>query len=699
MAQMTSLASLTSLRQMLAALGRVRGDKTVILISGGWPLDEREETSLMTTVAVEAAAARATLFTIFVPGSMFSADRRVMSSAPARDQFLHVGPLETLAAMTGGGTFRAEVNADAAFERLGRELAGYYRLGVEKEPADLDGKNRRLKVQVSRSGTTVRAREIFDVRTYEDRDWSARLASALEAPIPSSGVGLRMTSYLAADPDDRTRLKLLLTGEASRVQPGETTFQVLVRDLEGRKILSGEQPFGEATAEGFPFSTNLSVPPGNYIVRVAVIDGAGRVGSVEHRVDAQQVPLGVLSATGPLLIRVPSDPAADARLALDGVRQDERLAFEVLLEGSSSNLAGANVVFEIAATAEGPALVHSAAALSRGTRDDAVLAQAVADVRVLPPGEYVARAKVSSGSGPLGEVRRAFAVLGAPARVLPDAAGASPTIVGRREAPAAISARTIVARTRFTVDQVLAPQVLGVFLDRVAARPEAASPAMRALLDTARTAGVGELLVPEALAAEAPVAAFLKGLTLLAQKKYDPAANAFRAAMRASSDFYPAMVYLGACYAAGGNDKEAAGAWQTALIKEGDAVELHVLLTDALLRQDKGDLALAAVDRARARWPGDDGLRRRFVTAALLAGKYAEGLEAVEDLVDKRKEDEPTLALALLVLYEAFVNATPIEGMEQDRARMIRLADAYRAQGGPSLALVDTWVAAATPKR
>ena len=62
--------------------------------------------------------------------------------------------------------------------------------------------------------------------------------------------------------------------------------------------------------------------------------------------------------------------------------------------------------------------------------------------------------------------------------------------------------------------------------------------------------------------------------------------------MRASADFYPAMIYLGACYAAGGNDKEATGAWRTALIKEGDALPLHTLLADALLRQDNGELAL-----------------------------------------------------------------------------------------------------------
>ncbi len=70
----------------------------------------------------------------------------------------------------------------------------------------------------------------------------------------------------------------------------------------------------------------------------------------------------------------------------------------------------------------------------------------------------------------------------------------------------------------------------------------------------------------------------------------------------------------------------------------------------------------------------------------------------LDELLEKHAEDEPTLALALLSLYDAFVGEQPIEGVEQDRTRMLRYADAYRRRGGPSLALVDTWVAAATKK-
>src|SRR4030095_6559688 len=119
------------------------------------------------------------------------------------------------------------------------------------------------------------------------------------------------------------------------------------------------------------------------------------------------------------------------------------------------------------------------------------------------------------------------------------------------------------------------------------------------LVDRARTGGLDRLAVSDTLAAQSAVAAFLRGLTLLKDNKLEHAANAFRSAMRASPDFYPAMVYLGACYAAGGNDKEAAGAWRTALIKEGDALALHLLLADALLRQDRRELALETLDGAR----------------------------------------------------------------------------------------------------
>lgn len=695
-AQMTSLASLASLRQVFDTLAQVPGDKTVILLSGGWPLDQHDEVSALKPLVDAAAAARVTLFPLFVPRSRFSASQSSMSPTPTQDQSIQAGPLQHLAGLSGGEFLRAEVSAEAAFDRLARQLSGFYRLGVERTAEDTDGKSRRLDVDVSRGGTTVRTRELFDVRTFEDRNWTARLASALDSPVPAAGIPLRLTSYVALDPEDRTRLTLMLAGAATRTQAGDATLQVVVRDTDGRKVLSGEPPVSHATAEGLEFAMNVPVPPGSYVVRVGVMDSAGHVGSVEHRVDVRRTAVGGMTAAGPVLVRVPGKAGGEPRIALGAAAQDERLALEIALEGDSELAAQAAVVFEIAGTLDGPVLIHAPATLSRAASEGAYMAQALADLRVLPPGDYVARAKVTSGGTPAGELRRWFTVtgvaIGSPA---PASGAAASPAAGPAASPVPLSARSVGAVRPFALDHVLAPSVLGGFLERVAARPDAASPMIRELVERARKDGIEQVPVSDTLAAQSPVAAFLRGLKFFAARDYPAAATAFRASMRAAPDMFPAMVYLGACYAAGGKDKEAAGAWQTALIRAGDEIALHRLLADAHLRMGSGERALQAVERAQVRWPGDQELSHQFVVAAILGGKRAEGLDALDRLFDKGDTvEEPTLALAILVLYEGFEQKRPVESAEADRARMIRLAERYRARGGPSLALVDAWVAA-----
>ena len=699
--QMTSQASIAALRQFLSVLGQVRGDKTVILISGGWPLDDRDQISTLSMVAADAAAAGARIFSIYVPTTTFSADRRLMTSTPLADSYLHSGPLETLAAMTGGGSYRAEIGAEAAFERLSREMSGYYRLAIERDPSDADGKERRMKVQVARGGLTVRAREIFDVHPYEDRDWAARMGWALEGPTVATEIPLRVTNYLSTDYEDPTHLKMVISGEASRLQPGDVTLRVLVSDIDGKRIAGGELPISHRNEETMPFATNIGVPRGSYIVRVAVMDSAGRTGSVDHKVDVLDARFGAVSARGPVFLRVPAGAASVPYLAIDRVTQNERLALEVDLEGEISGTDGTNVEFEISSTDEGPALVRTGAAISRGSREGSFVAQGMADMRVLPAGSYVVRAKIKSATEDIGELRRGFTVVGAP-RALVNAPPPPPsgsTFAPPKAAPATASMRLPYAGApRFTMDQVLAPEILNPFLDRVASRPDASSAGIKQALDHARTSGLKGLEISDSLAKESPVGSLLKGLTLLNDNKLDPAAAEFRRAMR-SPDLYAAMIYLGAYFAANGKDKEAAGAWRTALIREGDSPALHIMLADAQLRQGLSDLAITDLASAQKKWPDDIELKRRFAVAALLSGQRADGLRALDELIEKKADDERVLAFGVLVLYDAFESGQAVESVEQDRERMVRLADTYRARGGSSQALVDTWVAAATKKQ
>ena len=68
---------------------------------------------------------------------------------------------------------------------------------------------------------------------------------------------------------------------------------------------------------------------------------------------------GPISARGPVFVRVPSGGAAIPYLAVDKVNQNERLALELDLEGDAPRLEATDVEFEIAATADGPALVRT----------------------------------------------------------------------------------------------------------------------------------------------------------------------------------------------------------------------------------------------------------------------------------------------------------------------------------------------------
>jgi hypothetical protein len=85
--------------------------------------------------------------------------------------------------MTGGGSFRAEVAAESAFERLGG-AGGYYRIGIEK-----------IRVRTPRAGVKAGAARQCNAgprhlrRAHlRDRDWAARLATAIDGPVIATDI-------------------------------------------------------------------------------------------------------------------------------------------------------------------------------------------------------------------------------------------------------------------------------------------------------------------------------------------------------------------------------------------------------------------------------------------------------------------------------------------------------------------------------
>jgi predicted Zn-dependent protease len=165
----------------------------------------------------------------------------------------------------------------------------------------------------------------------------------------------------------------------------------------------------------------------------------------------------------------------------------------------------------------------------------------------------------------------------------------------------------------------------------------------------------------------------------------------FREALRMDPEFLPAGFYLGACLAAAGRDRDAAGAWQSALITESNAPFVYTLLGDALLRLRDVEPAIDVLIEARALWPSDDEVGVRLATALVRANRHADALKVLQPYLDAHPADEDWLLLAMRALYETRSAKRVIETADADKTRFVKYADAYVAAGGPQQALVDQW--------
>src|SRR5204862_8233416 len=111
----------------------------------------------------------------------------------------------------------------------------------------------------------------------------------------------------------------------------------------------------------------------------------------------------------------------------------------------------------------------------------------------------------------------------------------------------------------FDKSSVLTPQVVGFFLDRMSAAAAANAASVRPAIESARAGRFDQAM--ESLKNERDdqlASVFLKGLVLLSGNDLEGAAGKFRTALRLDPEFLPAAFYLGACYAAGGKDRDAA---------------------------------------------------------------------------------------------------------------------------------------------
>lgn len=659
-----------TLESLFRALARIDGPKTVVLVSQGLDLQAPGE---LPALGRAAEAARVALFVLRLDRDGGGFGRP--SPTAVEDRALVMQGLDGLAAHARGAVFDVSASAEGAFARVAEELSGYYLLGFEPEAGDRDDRDHAIGVTVRPRGLTVRARRSVRIEAAPSAaDAPKSLGASLQSPFPLSDVPLRAAvfSLPAPSPD---AVRLLIAAERAAEESDTALFGFALLGPKGDLVTSGQR---SAEARGSVLAAD--VPPGSYVLRVAVVDGRGRRGSLETRVEAR-LGGGAEIALGDLML-VP--PAQGTPAVVPEPGPDRRLSGVVELRARDGKpLDGVSVTFEVADDPEGAALVSVAGRLEEGRGGRGWMAQAALGLGALPPGAYLARATVARDGRVLGRTSRPLRLPEWQRRVLGETTG--PRKIRSAEIHAFLP--------RFERGDALGPELLAYVFERLdAAAGAPASPAAEKARARALV-GAFDLATDDPGHGKAPSVheSYLRGLQLLAAGQALGAEAHFKEALALSSDLVVAAVHIGACEAALGKDRQAIGAWRTALVTEPEAPVLRRLLAEALLRADEPAEAVPLLEEELERRPTPE-LERRRALALAQAGRGEEARPLLDALLDRDPGDLAALYLSLRLAFDDYAREGAGSPFSRDPERLTRYARAYVAAKGPQQEVVARWL-------
>ena len=645
--------TLLSLRQVMDRLARTSTPKTVVYLSEGVMMDARDLGEI-SWLGPQAARGQVTLYVLQLEPPIFEASNTKSSPTRSTDiQFAHDG-LGFLAGAARGSVFNVISSADSAFNRLTLELSGYYLLSFEPEPGDRDTKVHKIKIEVpARKNATVRARNEFSVDAPRTLTTEQQLAETIAAPLLATDIGLKLTTFSFTE-NEGNRVRVVVAAEIDRSQNSGRKLSLAYTVVDSRAQVVSAQVEPEVTVPVRPETQTqtylgaITTSTGTYRIKLAVVDDTGKRGSVEHTIEARLTNAGQLHLTDLLLGEEGGAGGGLIPTVSANFKGDLLHGYLELHSEAPEVLRSASVAFEVAASPEARPLETAPARFDDGSATPARrAAEAVVPIALLPTGDYVARAVVTVAGQRVGQVSRPFRITRT-ADTTPAAASAA--------AGGNVTKPTIPFTSKmesFDRASVLSPQVVGFFVDRMNIG-RAASPTPPAAVAAAREGKFEEATEAAKAGGNSQLAAsFFDGLAKYSQGDLEGAAKLFRETNRLESDFLPAAFYLGACFAAGGKDREATAAWQMSLITEGEAPFIYTLLGDAFLRIGDMNEALDILKEAAGLWPGNDQVQLRLGTAYARASKPVEAVQALDPYLAQHPDDQERLFLALQSIYEA----------------------------------------------
>ena len=338
-------SSLGTLNRISAAVTRMPGRKTLLLLSEGFIMDPSQ--SEFRTLVQSARGANAVVHFVDVrspegmvgQAGMAGGGAEFFAAVEERDTTTALAlatregdGARSVAADTGGTIVAGTKTVDTLVE-IAAESRVYYLLGYKSTDTKRDGKFRKIEVTVNRRDVTVRARPGYyapsdaEMRPPSADKLDPLVRAALDAPVGTPGIPLRLTSFVFGQQGEG-KMQVVLLAEADitplKLEPDADTYSaaldsyIVVHGRDGGDIQSQETllelkmpppVFEHMRRSGVPVSREFSLAPGRYQARLLLRDRAsGLLGSVRHEFEVPKA--GQFRLSSPVLTDTFQEAAA-----------------------------------------------------------------------------------------------------------------------------------------------------------------------------------------------------------------------------------------------------------------------------------------------------------------------------------------------------------------------------------------------------
>jgi VWFA-related protein len=408
----------TTLRELAEAMASIDGPKAMVLVSQG-VVNDRFTLDEQRLFARAAQRALVTLFAINLDGPLPDVISKYnMISAHIRDHQVLLDGMTRLAIAGRGDVYMVSGTPERALARIDAEMAGYYLLSFERDAKDRTGEREGIEVKVNWPSARVRARTEFTLdppfgsqtpRLPGDPD--AAVAELLRWPLPFTDLGVDVDTYTAPTPNGTSALRTVIAASVASGGQPVTAVGYEVTDESGKVVAGGLEPNdsgGRGKGTGKPIDTpslaadrklyaaGFSIPPGQYRLKLAVVDATGRRGSIDHSFEVRASRAGALRLSDVFLGELgASGFVPNPSIAVNAAALPVRVE---LCGDTPEAFAGSSVILELArpgapAFAQTPLSVTSMADARRR------VASATLALAPLPAGDYLVTAVLTTADG------------------------------------------------------------------------------------------------------------------------------------------------------------------------------------------------------------------------------------------------------------------------------------------------------------